>query len=80
MSNELNTQPERDDEDFQLDENKLGIAGRITRQFINSPVTPLLTSVVLAWLEVCAGVDISNSGFSTPVAFEILLLHLISIR
>lgn len=30
------------DDDFQLDENRLGIAGRITRQFINSPVTPLL--------------------------------------
>jgi len=47
MSNELNTEQQRDDDDFQLDENTLGIAGRITRQFINSPVTPLLMMAFL---------------------------------
>ena len=41
MTNEVNKH-EHDEDDFQLDENNLGIAGRITRQFINSPVTPLL--------------------------------------
>lgn len=30
------------EEDIELDEKNLGIAGRITQQFINSPVTPLL--------------------------------------
>ncbi len=31
-----------EEKEFKLDEHNLGIAGRITRQFINSPVTPLL--------------------------------------
>ncbi|MCW8854334.1 MAG: efflux RND transporter permease subunit [Gammaproteobacteria bacterium] len=42
MTNEVETNNLPDNEDLQLDENNLGIAGRITRQFINSPVTPLL--------------------------------------
>ncbi|MDH5736458.1 MAG: efflux RND transporter permease subunit, partial [Gammaproteobacteria bacterium] len=42
MTNETNVKRIPDDDDMQLDENNLGIAGRITRQFINSPVTPLL--------------------------------------
>lgn len=40
MANEINNKNET--EDLVLDEHNLGIAGRITRQFINSPVTPLL--------------------------------------
>jgi multidrug efflux pump subunit AcrB len=42
MTNEPNIKSEQDEDDLQLDEKTLGIAGRITRQFINSPVTPLL--------------------------------------
>ena len=45
MTNEVNNKDHS--EDFQLDENNLGIAGRITRQFINSPVTPLLMAAFL---------------------------------
>jgi len=45
MPNETNKKPDNDD--FELDENNLGIAGRITRQFINSPVTPLLMAAFL---------------------------------
>ncbi|MDH5611074.1 MAG: efflux RND transporter permease subunit [Gammaproteobacteria bacterium] len=41
MSNEIDEKNLQDD-DLQLDEANLGIAGRIARQFINSPVTPLL--------------------------------------
>ncbi len=37
MTNEI-----KNDSDLKLDDKNLGIAGRITRQFINSPVTPLL--------------------------------------
>ncbi len=36
------TNNKTEEKEFELDENNLGIAGRITRQFINSPVTPLL--------------------------------------
>ncbi|MCK5262067.1 MAG: efflux RND transporter permease subunit, partial [Gammaproteobacteria bacterium] len=42
MSNEIEEKNVQDNGDLQLDEANLGIAGRITRQFINSPVTPLL--------------------------------------
>jgi len=35
------------EDDLELDENNLGIAGRIARQFINSPVTPLLMMAFL---------------------------------
>ncbi len=45
MANESNSKTE--DKEFELDENNLGIAGRITRQFINSPVTPLLMAAFL---------------------------------
>ena len=41
MTNE-NKKEEISGEEFQLNHEDLGIAGRITRQFINSPVTPLL--------------------------------------
>ena len=42
MSNEIEENNLQGDDDLQLDEANLGIAGRIARQFINSPVTPLL--------------------------------------
>ncbi|VAW58419.1 Acriflavin resistance protein, partial [hydrothermal vent metagenome] len=42
MTNEI-----KDDGDLKLDEKNLGIAGRITQQFINSPVTPLLMAAFL---------------------------------
>jgi len=42
MSNDVDTNSMKKDDDIELDENNLGIAGRIARQFINSPVTPLL--------------------------------------
>jgi multidrug efflux pump subunit AcrB len=42
MANEVDPNKVSDEDDLQLDEANLGIAGRITRQFINSPVTPLL--------------------------------------
>ncbi len=45
MANETNNKSE--EKEFELDENNLGIAGRITRQFINSPVTPLLMAAFL---------------------------------
>ncbi|VAW63408.1 Acriflavin resistance protein, partial [hydrothermal vent metagenome] len=45
MSNETNNNAQ--EKDIELDENNLGIAGRITRQFINSPVTPLLMAAFL---------------------------------
>jgi len=45
MSNETNNNVQ--EKDLELDENNLGIAGRITRQFINSPVTPLLMAAFL---------------------------------
>jgi multidrug efflux pump subunit AcrB len=45
MTNELENNEESND--IALDENNLGIAGRITRQFINSPVTPLLMGAFL---------------------------------
>ncbi|MDH5387125.1 MAG: efflux RND transporter permease subunit [Gammaproteobacteria bacterium] len=42
MSNEIEEKNMQVDGDLQLDEANLGIAGRLARQFINSPVTPLL--------------------------------------
>jgi len=42
MSNDVDTDQLKKEQDIELDENNLGIAGRIARQFINSPVTPLL--------------------------------------
>ena len=45
MTNEKNKKTQEND--LVLDENNLGIAGRITRQFINSPVTPLLMAAFL---------------------------------
>ena len=42
MSNNINAENAKNNDDLQLDEANLGIAGRIARQFINSPVTPLL--------------------------------------
>ena len=42
MSKEIDAENAREENDLILDENNLGIAGRLTRQFINSPVTPLL--------------------------------------
>jgi len=53
MTNELeNNELENNEtnglhEDIKLDENNLGIAGNIARQFINSPVTPLLMGAFL---------------------------------
>lgn len=44
MANEINNNKTGD---IELDENNLGLAGRITRQFINSPVTPLLMAAFL---------------------------------
>jgi len=48
MSNEVDKDQLEDD--IELDGNNLGIAGRIARQFINSPVTPLL---VMAFFVLC---------------------------
>ena len=45
MSNEV--EQDKPEDDIELDENNLGIAGRIARQFINSPVTPLLMMAFL---------------------------------
>jgi len=45
MANDLNKNENTGE--FELDENNLGIAGKITRQFINSPVTPLLMAAFL---------------------------------
>ena len=42
LSNDVGRNNMNKEDDIELDENNLGIAGRITRQFINSPVTPLL--------------------------------------
>jgi len=42
MTNTVDTNNKQNNVDLELDENNLGIAGRIARQFINSPVTPLL--------------------------------------
>lgn len=42
MSNDVGTNDMNKEDDIELDENNLGIAGRIARLFINSPVTPLL--------------------------------------
>ncbi|MCW9024403.1 MAG: efflux RND transporter permease subunit, partial [Gammaproteobacteria bacterium] len=42
MTNENKQEEKTGEEEFQLNTEELGIAGRITRQFINSPVTPLL--------------------------------------
>ena len=45
MSNEV--EQDKPEDDIELDEKNLGIAGRIARQFINSPVTPLLMMAFL---------------------------------
>ncbi len=47
MSNDVNEKDDKSDDDLQLDERNLGIAGSITRQFINSPVTPLIMMAFL---------------------------------
>ena len=47
MSNEIEEKKVQHNGDLQLDEANLGIAGRIARQFINSPVTPLLMAAFL---------------------------------
>ncbi|MCG6934698.1 MAG: efflux RND transporter permease subunit [Proteobacteria bacterium] len=44
-NNNTNNQPQQEPE---LDKEHLGLAGRITKQFINSPVTPLLMMAFLA--------------------------------
>ncbi len=47
MAEEKQSSSETND-DLQLDDAQLGIAGRLTRAFINSPVTPLLMMAALA--------------------------------
>lgn len=47
MSNEVDKNKAGQEDDIELDEKNLGIAGRIARQFINSPVTPLLMMAFL---------------------------------
>lgn len=47
MTNENKQEESSGKEEFQLNTDELGIAGRITRQFINSPVTPLLMMAFL---------------------------------
>jgi multidrug efflux pump subunit AcrB len=47
MSNEVDKNKADHEDDIELDEKNLGIAGRIARQFINSPVTPLLMMAFL---------------------------------
>ncbi len=42
MSDNTSKEKKHEEDDLQLDEANLGVAGRIARQFINSPVTPLL--------------------------------------
>ena len=48
MSDNNNNSVEKEPNDHIQHEQELGIAGRITRQFINSPVTPLLMMAFLA--------------------------------
>ena len=65
MTNEVDIKKQQDEDDLQLDENNLGIAGRITRQFINSPVTPLL---MLAFL----GIEIGRASCRERVEISVL--------
>ncbi len=48
MSDTNNNKQDNNSVDITLNEQELGLAGRITRQFINSPVTPLLMVAFLA--------------------------------